>query len=321
MAEHVLVTGGAGFIGSHLVERLIERGNIVHVVDDLSTGRLENLDAVRTHPNLRIVVDTVLNYPMMNDLVGQADRVIHLAAAVGVKKIMESPVETITTNVRGSEIVLELCAERELPLYLASTSEIYGKAGDRLDEDHDRVMGSVRYRRWAYACTKVLDEFLALAYHHQYGVPVVIGRFFNTVGPRQSGEWGMVLPSFVKQALEGRPITVYGSGDQRRCFCHVHDSVEALLRLIDEPDAVGEVFNIGSEEEITIRALAERVRDRLGSDSDIVTIEYEEAYGEGFEDMESRQPDTSKLSTLTGWERHFDLDAIIDQTAEHLRGE
>lgn len=321
MAEHVLVTGGAGFIGSHLVERLIERGNIVHVVDDLSTGRLENLDAVRTHPNLRIVVDTVLNYPMMKDLVGQADRVIHLAAAVGVKKIMESPVETITTNVRGSEIVLELCAERELPLYLASTSEIYGKAGDRLDEDHDRVMGSVRYRRWAYACTKVLDEFLALAYHHQYGVPVVIGRFFNTVGPRQSGEWGMVLPSFVKQALEGRPITVYGSGDQRRCFCHVHDSVEALLRLIDEPDAVGEVFNIGSEEEITIRALAERVRDRLGSDSDIVTIEYEEAYGEGFEDMESRQPDTSKLSTLTGWERHFDLDAIIDQTAEHLRGE
>jgi len=321
MAEHVLVTGGAGFIGSHLVERLIERGNIVHVVDDLSTGRLENLDAVRTHPNLRIVVDTVLNYPMMKDLVGQADRVIHLAAAVGVKKIMESPVETITTNVRGSEIVLELCAERELPLYLASTSEIYGKAGDRLDEDHDRIMGSVRYRRWAYACTKVLDEFLALAYHHQYGVPVVIGRFFNTVGPRQSGEWGMVLPSFVKQALEGRPITVYGSGDQRRCFCHVHDSVEALLRLIDEPDAVGEVFNIGSEEEITIRALAERVRDRLGSDSDIVTIEYEEAYGEGFEDMESRQPDTSKLSTLTGWERHFDLDAIIDQTAEHLRGE
>jgi len=319
MAEHVLVTGGAGFIGSHLVERLLKRGNVVHVVDNLSTGRLANLDTVRDHPKLKIVVDTVLNYPMMKDLVEQSDRVIHLAAAVGVKKIMETPVETITTNVRGTEIVLDLAAAAEVPLYVASTSEIYGKAGDRLHEDHDRVMGSVRHRRWAYACTKVLDEFLALAYHHEYGLPVVVGRFFNTVGPRQTGEWGMVVPTFVKQALEGRPITVYGSGDQKRCFCHVHDSVDAVLSLVDSPEAVGEVFNIGAEEEISIRGLAERIRDRLGSDSEIVTIDYEEAYGDGFEDMERRQPDTSKLQQLTGWSRRYDLDDIIDQTADHLR--
>ncbi|MDT8370264.1 MAG: GDP-mannose 4,6-dehydratase [Longimicrobiales bacterium] len=318
-SEHVLVTGGAGFIGSHLVERLLDDGHVVHVVDDLSTGRLSNLAVVREHPNLRIVVDTVLNYPMMKDLVAQANRVIHLAAAVGVKKIMDCPVETITTNVRGTEIVLELSAENGVPLYIASTSEIYGKAGDRLHEDHDRIMGSVRHRRWAYACTKVLDEFLALAYHHERGLPVVVGRFFNTVGPRQTGEWGMVVPTFVEQALRGEPITVYGSGMQQRCFCHVHDSVDAVMRLIASPEAVGEVFNIGSEEEISILGLAERVRDRLGSDSEVVTIPYEEAYGDGFEDMERRQPDTTRLRTLTGWERRHDLDAIIDQTAAEIR--
>lgn len=318
MTERILVTGGAGFVGSHLVERLAADGHEVRIVDDLSTGRLDNLSAVREHPNVHVVVDTILNYTLMNDLCSQVDRVIHLAAAVGVKKIMEVPVETITTNVRGTEIVLDLCDQHALPLYVASTSEIYGKAGDQLHEDHDRVMGSVRHRRWAYACTKVLDEFLALAYHHERGLPVVVGRFFNTVGPRQTGEWGMVVPTFVGQALRGEPITVYGTGDQKRCFCHVHDSVDAVLRLVRTPEAVGEVFNIGAEEEISIRGLAEKIRDRLGSSSEIVTIDYEEAYGDGFEDMESRQPDTRKLQNLTGWKRTLDLDAIIDQTAEHL---
>jgi UDP-glucose 4-epimerase len=318
MTERILVTGGAGFVGSHLVERLVADGHEVRIVDDLSTGRLDNLSAVREHPNVHVVVDTILNYTLMNDLCSQVDRVIHLAAAVGVKKIMEVPVETITTNVRGTEIVLDLCDHHALPLYVASTSEIYGKAGDQLHEDHDRVMGSVRHRRWAYACTKVLDEFLALAYHHERGLPVVVGRFFNTVGPRQTGEWGMVVPTFVGQALRDEPITVYGTGDQKRCFCHVHDSVDAVLRLIRTPEAVGDVFNIGAEEEISIRGLAEKIRDRLGSSSEIVTIDYEEAYGDGFEDMERRQPDTRKLQDLTGWKRTLDLDAIIDQTAEHL---
>ncbi len=319
MTQRILVTGGAGFIGSHLVERLLDEGNTVHVVDDLSTGRLNNLKAVREHPNLHLVVDTVLNYTMLKDVASQVDRVVHLAAAVGVKKIMERPVETITTNVRGTEIVLDLCQEFELPLYLASTSEIYGKAGEQLHEDNDRVMGSVRHRRWAYACTKVMDEFLALAYHHEYGLPVVIGRFFNTVGPRQTGEWGMVVPTFVEQALRNEPITVYGSGEQKRCFCHVADSVEAVSRLMANPDAVGDVFNIGHEEEISIFGLAERVKARLNSTSEIVRIDYERAYGDGFEDMMRRQPDISKIRDLTGWEPTRTLDRIIDQTAENLR--
>lgn len=223
------MTGGAGFIGSHLVERLLEREKKVFVVDDLSTGTLDNLAHVRDHPSLHVIVDTILNWPMMNDTVGQVDYVVHLAAAVGVRKIIESPVETITTNVRGTEIVLDVCHQHMVPLYLASTSEIYGKAGDRLHEEHDRVLGSTSQRRWSYACTKALDEFLALAYHHEYGLPVTIGRFFNTVGPRQTGQWGMVVPTFVKQALQGEPITVYGSGEQQRSFCHVIDYYRARL--------------------------------------------------------------------------------------------
>ena len=319
MSQRILVTGGAGFIGSHLVEGLLADGYTVYVVDDLSTGSLRNLATIRNHPELHLVVDSILNYPMMDDVIGKVDRVIHLAAAVGVKKIMQEPVGTITTNVRGSEIVLGLCHSHDVPLYVASTSEIYGKAGDQLHEDHDRVMGSVRHRRWAYACTKVLDEFLALAYHQEKGLPVTVGRFFNTVGPRQSGEWGMVVPTFVGQAIRNEPITIYGPGTQQRCFCHVSDAVRAVRGLIECEAAVGDVFNIGSEEEISIRALAEKVRERVGSSSEIVHIDYQEAYGDGFEDMERRQPSTKKLTETIGWTRQKSLDAIIDETAAELR--
>ncbi len=315
----ILVTGGAGFIGSHLVERLLERGDTVHVVDDLSTGSLENLKAVRHHPNLHLNVDSVLNWPMMHETVERCEQVVHLAAAVGVRKIIDEPVDTITTNVRGTEIVLDCCARHGVPLFIASTSEIYGKGGDRLDEEHDRVMGATTHRRWAYACTKALDEFLALAYHDEKDLPVVIGRFFNTVGPRQSGQWGMVLPSFVGRALSGEPIEVYGPGTQRRCFCHVHDTVRAVLDLLRHPEAWGRAFNIGSEDEITIADLAELVKARVGGSSPIERISYEVAYGEGFEDMERRQPDTSRIRELIGWTPTFTLDEIIDDTADHLR--
>ena len=317
MPDSILVTGGAGFIGSHLVERLLEAGKNVFVIDDLSTGSLDNLAEVRDHPSLHLIVDSILNWPMMKDTIGQVDRVVHLAAAVGVRKIIESPVETITTNVRGTEIVLDCCDKHEKPLYVASTSEIYGKGGDQLHEEHDRVMGSTSHRRWSYACTKALDEFLALAYHQEYGLPVVLGRFFNTVGPRQSGEWGMVMPTFVKQALAGDPITVFGGGDQRRSFCHMDDSVRAVLGLLDAPGAVGEAFNIGNENEITIMELAERVKDRVASASEIVLVPYDEAYGEGFEDMERRQPDIGKIRGLLGWEPERSIDQIIDDVVAY----
>jgi len=297
---------------------LLEAGQTVFVVDDLSTGSLDNLSNVRDDPSLHLIVDSILNYPMMNDTVGQVDRVVHLAAAVRVRKIIDFPVETITTNVRGTEIVLDCCDKHGTPLYLASTSEIYGKGGDRLHEEHDRVMGSTAHRRWSYACTKALDEFLALAYHQEKGLPVVLGRFFNTVGPRQTGEWGMVVPTFVTQALAGDPITVYGTGDQRRSFCHVDDTVLAVLGLL-EPIAVGQAFNIGNEHEITMMALAERVRERVGSTSEIVVVPYDEAYGEGFEDMERRQPDIGKIRALLGWEPEHSMDKIIDDVVEYYR--
>ena len=315
----ILVTGGSGFIGSHLVERLLDRGDEVFVVDDLSTGRLDNLSAVRHHSDLHLNVDTILNHPMMDETVAKCDQVIHLAAAVGVRKIMERPVETITTNVRGTEIILDCCDRHGVPLFLASTSEIYGKAGKDLHEEHDRVMGSSTHRRWAYACTKVLDEFLALAYHHEKGLPVIIGRFFNTVGPRQAGQWGMVLPNFVASAIRGDAIKVFGTGEQLRSFCHVQDTIRAVEGLVGCDEAWGQVFNIGHEHETTIRALAERVKELAGSESAIELVSYEEAYGEGFEDMERRQPNTTRIRELIGWVPENDLDTIVQSTVDHTR--
>lgn len=315
----VLVTGGAGFIGSHLVDRLLERGDEVFVVDDLSTGRLTNLESVRGHDRLHLAIDSILNWPLMNETVARVDQVVHLAAAVGVRKIIDEPVKTITTNVRGTEIVLDCCDLHGKPLFVASTSEIYGKGGDQLHEDADRVMGSTTRRRWAYAATKALDEFLALAYHLERGLPVILGRFFNTVGPRQTGQWGMVLPNFVGRALRGETIQVYGDGTQQRCLCMVHDTVRAVLGLLARDDAWGQAFNIGSEEETTIQGLAERVRDRVGSDSVIELVPYAEAYGEGFEDMARRKPDTRRIRELIGWRPEYTLDQIIDATAEHMR--
>jgi UDP-glucose 4-epimerase len=319
MGDPVLVTGGAGFIGSHLVERLLAEGREVYVVDDLSTGSLENLRAVRSHPKLHVTVDSVLNHPMLNAVISKVKEVVHLAAVVGVRRVLEEPVTTITTNVRGTEIILDLCNRHKTKLFVASTSEIYGKGGERLDEDHDRVMGSVRNWRWAYACTKEMDEFLAVAYHAEHGLPVVIGRLFNTVGPRQTGQWGMVLPTFVRQSLAGEPITVYGDGHQRRCFCHVLDTVDAIVRLMNSPKAVGDIFNIGVEDEITMIDLAHRVNQRAGSSSEVRLIPYEVAYGVGFEDMDRRQPVIEKIGRVVGWKPTRSLDVIIDESIAYQR--
>lgn len=315
---NILVTGGSGFIGSHLVERLLDRGDDVYVIDDLSTGSLDNLREARRNPKLHLALDTILNYKLIDDTIAKCDQVVHLAAVVGVKKVLDEPVNTITTNVRGSEIVLECCDRHRVPLFVASTSEIYGKAGERLSEDHDRVMGSTANRRWAYACTKTMDEFLALAYHQERELPVIVGRMFNVVGPRQTGQWGMVLPTFVSKALAGEPIRVFGDGLQRRCFLHVDDMVSALLLLLGNDAAWGRVFNIGVEDEITILDLAHRVRERTGADVPIELIPYQEAYGSGFEDMERRQPDTTRIRTLTGWSPSYTLDEIIDASMRYL---
>ena len=319
MPEPVLVTGGAGFIGSHLVERLLGEERHVYVVDDLSTGGLDNLRAVSSHPRFHLIVDSVLNFPLLNEIIANVREVVHLAAVVGVKRVLEQPVTTITTNVRGTEIIMDLCNRHRTKVFVASTSEIYGKGGEHLDEDHDRVMGSVRNWRWAYACTKEMDEFLAIAYHAEHGLPVIIGRLFNIVGPRQTGEYGMVLPTFVRQALAGEELTVYGDGEQRRCFCHVEDTVDAIVRLMACEPAVGDIFNIGVEEEITIRALAEKVIERTGSRSRVQLIPYGDAYGSGFEDMDRRQPDDAKIERTVGWRPARTLDAIIDETIAYHR--
>jgi UDP-glucose 4-epimerase len=315
-----LVTGGAGFIGSHLVEALLARGMEVEVLDDLSTGREANLAGVRADPRLTFRIDTIMREEALEPAVERCDIVFHLAAAVGVKLIVERPVETIETNIHGTELVLRFAARHDKRVFLASTSEVYGKNGRApFREDDDCVLGPTTKSRWSYAASKAVDEYLALSYHRQMGLPVVVGRFFNTVGPRQVGRYGMVLPRFVEQALGGGPVTVYGSGEQTRSFAWVGDVVGAVLALVEHPEALGRVFNVGNPEEISIRSLAERVRDIVNPSVDIVHIPYEEAYEEGFEDLERRVPDVGRLTDLIGYEPTLSVDEIIPKVAESMR--
>ncbi len=307
-----LVTGGAGFIGSHLSERLLDAGHSVLVLDDLSTGRYENVGRLESRPDFELRVASVTDPDVVERCVTECQAVFHLASAVGVRLVVDEPVKTIETIVTGTDVVFRSCARYRRPVLLTSTSEVYGKSEKiPFSEGDDSVMGPTTTRRWAYACAKALDEFLALAHWYQTRLPVVVVRLFNTVGPRQTGRYGMVIPTFVAQALAGAPITVYGDGAQSRCFGHVHDVVGALVRLIGHPEAVGQVFNVGNDQEITILALARRVLALTGSQSPIRTIPYGEAYTAGFEDMHRRVPDLTKVRRLIGYEPTRDLDQIL----------
>ncbi len=318
---NVFITGGCGFIGSHLAERMVARGDSVTVLDDLSTGSMDNVAHLVGRPGFQHRIGSALDRPLVAELVDRADVTIHLAAAVGVRLIVERPVHTIETNVGATETVLAAAARKHKLVVIASTSEVYGKSTRvPFREDHDLQLGPTTHSRWAYACSKALDEWLALAYAHEKGVRVIVLRFFNTVGPRQTGRYGMVLPSFARQALRGEPITVYGTGDQSRCFGHVRDVVDATLRLIETPAAINEVVNVGSTEETTIRHLAEQVRDVAGSTSPIVTVPYTEAYAAGFEDMLRRVPDVTKLERLTGFRPQTSLAEIINDVVADVRG-
>jgi len=320
----ILITGGAGFIGSHLADRLLEMGEEVFVVDDLSTGGLKNVEQHQDKEKFHLVVDTILNEAVMNELVFKCEQIYHMAAAVGVKLIMNRPVETLETNVKGTEMIFMLANRYKKKLFIASSSEVYGKVMDGenthvLLEDTDFLMGSTTKRRWAYACSKALDEFLALAYYEEKKLPVVIGRLFNTVGPRQTGQYGMVIPNFVQKALIGKPITVYGDGSQSRSFTYVADVIDALTRLMAEPKAVGQIFNVGNEEEVTIKDLALMVKEMTGSSSEIEYISYEKAYGPGYEDMQRRCPDITRLKNLIHFEPKTDLQGIIHSVIDYYK--
>ena len=315
-----LITGGAGFIGSHLAEALLSGGHQVLVLDNLSTGSIENIAHLKGRRGFEYFIDSVNNEPLLAELIDRSDVVFHLAAAVGVKLIVEQPVHTIETNVHGTEMVLKHANKKKKLVVIASTSEVYGKSTDvPFREDSDLVMGPTPNHRWAYACSKAIDEFLALAYWKERKLPVIIVRFFNTVGPRQTGRYGMVIPNFVRQALAGEPITVFGDGTQSRSFTHVADVVGALLKLVVEPKAIGQVINLGNTEEVTIRALAERVRTLAASSSPIKNVSYDEAYGSGFEDMPRRVPELSKARKMIGYEPKFGLDDILVEVIEHFQ--
>lgn len=315
---HVLITGGAGFIGSHLAARLLDDGQHVAVVDDLSTGAMANIDPLTSHPRFSYAIDTICNEAALAEHVDRSDAIVHLAAAVGVRLVVQAPVRTIETNVRGTEVVLRHAARKGKLVVIASTSEVYGKrTAVPFREDSDLLLGAPRQHRWAYACSKAMDEFLGLAYHKEKKLPVVIVRLFNTVGPRQTGRYGMVIPTFVQQALAGEPLTVFGDGSQTRSFADVSDAVEALVGLLGEPRAVGEVFNVGNPEEISIRALAERVKEAAGSRSEIVTIPYSEAYEAGFEDMPRRVPDIGRIHDLIGWKPRRTLADVLERVVAH----
>jgi UDP-glucose 4-epimerase len=315
-----LITGGAGFIGSHLAERLLQLGHEVRVLDDLSTGSIENIAPLKSEKRFSYVIDSVTSESLLAEMVDSSDVVFHLAAAVGVKLIVEQPVHTIETNVHGTEVVLKHANKKKKLVFIASTSEVYGKNADvPFREDADVVLGPSVKHRWAYACSKLIDEFLALAYWKEKKLPVVIVRLFNTVGPRQTGQYGMVLPTFVRQALSGHPITVFGDGTQSRSFTYVSDVVDALIALASERRAIGEVFNIGNTGEISMGELAKRVKAMTCSQSPIQLIPYDQAYETGFEDMPRRVPDISKLRALIGYEPRVELDEIIRRVIEHIR--
>ena len=307
-----LITGGAGFIGSHIAEELLRRGEEVYVIDDLSTGSIENIAHLKEKKKFHCAIDTIMNKPLMAELVDTVDVIFHMAASVGVRLIIESPVHTISTNVLGTDTLLELASKKRKKVIIASTSEVYGKGNNvPFKESQDHVLGPTFKSRWSYACSKLMDEFLALAYYKEKRVPVVIARLFNTVGPRQTGRYGMVIPTFVKQALSGEPITVFDDGNQTRSFTWVGDVVNALIDLANHPKAVGEIFNLGNDKEIKIKDLANLVKEHSGSISEIVFIPYEEAYEEGFEDMRRRVPDISKVKKLIGFRPTLDLPEIL----------
>jgi UDP-glucose 4-epimerase len=317
-----LITGGAGFIGSHLSEALLDAGHQVIILDNLSTGSIDNITHLKGRAGFSYHIESVNTEPLLAELIDQADVVFHFAAAVGVRLIVEQPVHTIETNVHGTEVVLKHANKKKKLVFLASTSEVYGKSDDvPFREDSDLVLGATAKHRWAYACSKAIDEFLALAYWKERKLPIVIVRFFNTVGPRQTGQYGMVIPNFVRQALAGEAITVFGDGTQSRSFTHVTDVVGALIALMNEPKAIGQVINIGHTEEITMRALADRVRSLTGSTSSIRLVPYDEAYESGFEDMPRRLPDLSKIQSMIGYRPRFSLDDILVHVIEYFRSQ
>lgn len=317
MSSTYLITGGAGFIGSHLAKSLLADGHAVHVIDDLSTGSLKNLQPILDHPRFTLVIDTIMNRERMAGLIDRADYICHLAAVVGTRRVLESPINTIQNIVGGTSNVLELASEKGKVVYLASTSEVYGKSKDLpFAEDGDLVLGPTNKGRWSYACSKAIDEYLGLAYHWEKKLPVVVGRHFNTVGPRQSARYGMVLPRFIEQALAEEPITVYGDGSQRRCFCYVGDVIWAIKRLVTRPENYGKVFNIGASEEITILELARLVKEKVRSSSKIVFVPYDLAYNENFEDMVRRIPDLRRIQEATGYQPQVGIADIIDRILE-----
>ena len=316
----ILITGGAGFIGSHLAECLLDRGEEVVILDDLSTGDFRNVAHLEGEPRFRCLIDEVRNEGLTEELIRDTDCVFHLAASVGVRLVIERPTEALINNIIGTEIVLKFACRYRKPVLITSTSEVYGKSDkETFQEEDDRVMGPTTRSRWGYAASKAVDEFLALAYFEEKHLPVVIARLFNTVGPRQTGRYGMVVPNFVHQALSGTPITIHGDGAQSRCFAHVADVVPALVGLLEHPEARGEVFNVGSQEEITIKGLAERVLKISGSSSELKFIPYEEAYSGGFEDMHRRVPDTSKIQKLIGYKPKYNLNDILEGVIEEFR--
>lgn len=318
----ILITGGAGFVGSHLADKLIGEGHEITVIDDLSTGRYQNVEHLEGNKNFRLIIDTVLNVKLMEELVRESDRVFHMASAVGVKLIMERPVQTIETIFRGTDIVLGFCSRYRKRVLIPSTSEVYGKGYSiPFREEDDLLTGSTDKHRWAYACAKTLDEFLALAHFKETRLPVAVVRLFNTVGPRQTGQYGMVVPRFVKAAIKGDPLSVHGNGEQARCFGHVLDVVEGLVKILETPECFGQVINLGNDQEVTIKELAEKAIEMTDSKSEIRFVSYEEVYGEGFEDMQRRVPSLEKASRLIGYQPTRMLEDIINDVAAQFREE